>query len=144
MYHFLSLSSVEKASNCYIKYLFGTVDCSTAHLVWDQRVAGSNPAAPTIKFMKKAKIYIPTKSAMQSGKGKTKKWILEFETQDTGINPLMGWETSTDTMSEVKLEFDSKDLAIDFAEKNNIEYYIIEPQKSKMVKKSYADNFVKN
>ena len=94
--------------------------------------------------MKKAKIYIPTKSAMQSGKGNAKKWILEFETQDTGINPLMGWETSTDTMSEVKLEFDSKELAIDFAKKNNIEYYIIEPQKSKIVKKSYADNFVKD
>ena len=94
--------------------------------------------------MKKAKIYIPTKSAMQSGKRNTKKWILEFETQDTGINPLMGWETSTDTMSEVKLEFDSKELAIHFVKKNNIEYYIIEPQKSKIVKKSYTDNLVKN
>ena len=94
--------------------------------------------------MKKAKIYIPTKSAMQSGKRNTKKWILEFETQDTGINPLMGWETSTDTMSEVKLEFDSKELAIHFAKKNNIEYYIIEPQKSKIIKKSYSDNFLKN
>jgi NADH dehydrogenase (ubiquinone) Fe-S protein 4 len=94
--------------------------------------------------MKKAKIYIPTKSAMQSGKGNTKKWILEFETQDTGINPLMGWETSTDTMSEVKLEFDSKELAIHFAKENNIEYNIIKPQKSKIVKKSYADNFLKN
>ena len=94
--------------------------------------------------MKKAKIYIPTKSAMQSGKGNTKKWILEFETQDTGINPMMGWETSTDTMSEVKLEFDSKELAIHFAKENNIKYYIIEPQKRKIVKKSYADNFIKN
>ena len=94
--------------------------------------------------MKKAKIYIPTKSAMQSGKGNAKKWILEFETQDTGINPFMGWETSTDTMSEVKLEFDSKELAIHFAKENNIEYHIIEPQKSKIVKKSYTDNFVKN
>ena len=94
--------------------------------------------------MKKAKIYIPTKTSMQSGKGNTKKWILEFETQDTGINPLMGWENSTDTMSEVKLEFDSKELAIHFAKKNNIEYYIIEPQKRKIVKKSYADNFIKN
>jgi len=81
---------------------------------------------------------------MQSGKGNVKKWILEFETQDTGINPMMGWETSTDTMSEVKIEFDSIELAIDFAKKNNIEYYIIEPQKSKIVKKSYADNFVKD
>ena len=94
--------------------------------------------------MKKAKIYIPTKSAMQSGKRNTKKWILEFETKDTGIGPLMGWETSTDTMSEVKLEFDSKELAIHYAKKNNIEYYIIEPQKRKIVKKSYADNFIKN
>ena len=94
--------------------------------------------------MKKAKIYIPTKTAMQSGKGNTKKWILEFETQDTGTNPMMGWETSTDTMSEVKLEFDSKELAIHYAKKNNIEYYIIEPQKRKIVKKSYADNFIKN
>ena len=94
--------------------------------------------------MKKAKIYIPTKSAMQSGKGNAKKWILEFETQDAGINPMMGWETSTDTMSEVKLEFDSKELAILFAKESNIEYHIIEPQKNKMVKKSYADNFLKN
>ena len=81
---------------------------------------------------------------MQSGKGNTKKWILEFETQDTGINPLMGWETSTDTMSEVKLEFNSKELAIHYAKKNNIEYYIIEPQNRKIVKKSYAENFLKN
>ena len=94
--------------------------------------------------MNKAKIYQPTKTAMQSGLGKTKNWILEFETQDTGINTLMGWETSTDTMSEVKLDFDTKELAINFAKKNNIEYYIIEPQKRKIVKKSYADNFVKN
>mgnify|MGYP000002811754 FL=1 len=94
--------------------------------------------------MKKAKIYIPTKTAMQSGTINTQKWILEFETQDTGINPLMGWETSTDTMSEVKLEFDSKELAINYAKKNNIEYYIIAPQKRKIVKKSYADNFIKN
>ena len=94
--------------------------------------------------MKKAKIYIPTKTAMQSGKGNIQKWILEFETKDTGINHLMGWETSTDTMSEVKLEFNSKELAINYAKKNNIEYCIIEPQKRKVVKKSYADNFIKN
>lgn len=80
---------------------------------------------------------------MQSGKINTQKWVLEFETEDTGINSFMGWETSTDTMSEVKLKFDSKELAINFAEKNNIEYYVIEPQKRKIVKKSYADNFIK-
>ena len=94
--------------------------------------------------MKKAKIYIPTKTAMQSGKRNNQRWILEFETHDTGTNQLMGWETSTDTMSEVKLEFDSKELAINFAKKNSIEYCIIEPKKRKIVKKSYADNFTKN
>ena len=92
--------------------------------------------------MNKAKIYQPTKTAMQSGLGKIKNWILEFETKNTGINPLMGWESSTDTLSEVKLQFSTKDLAINYAKKNNIDYYIIEPQKRKIVKKSYADNFI--
>ena len=53
--------------------------------------------------MKKAKIYIPSKTAMQSGRGKQKKWVLEFETKDTKINPL-GWESSTDTLEEVILK----------------------------------------
>ena len=94
--------------------------------------------------MKKAKIYKPTRTAMQSGEGNTKNWLLEFDTQDTGINPLMGWETSKDIMSEVKLEFSTKEQAINYANKNNIDYYIIEPQKRKMIKKSYSDNFLKN
>ena len=94
--------------------------------------------------MKKAKIYKPTKTVMQSGKRNTKNWLLEFDTLNTGINPLMGWETSKDTMSEVKLEFSTKELAINYARKNNIDYYIIEPQKNKLIKKSYADNFLKD
>ena len=81
---------------------------------------------------------------MQSGKRNTKNWLLEFDTLNTGINPLMGWETSKDTMSEVKLKFSTKNQAINYAKKNNIDYYIIEPQKRKIVKKSYADNFLKN
>ena len=93
--------------------------------------------------MKKAKIYIPTKTAMQSGKRNNQKWILEFETRDTGINSLMGWESSLDTMSEIKLEFSTKEQAVNYAEKNNIDYYIVEPQKSKIIKKSYSDNFLK-
>ena len=68
--------------------------------------------------MRKAKIYKPAKTAMQSGKGKTKNWLLELDTLDTGINHLMGWETSRDTMSEVKLEFSSKQEAINYARKN--------------------------
>tara|TARA_B100001245_G_C22761789_1_gene368564 strand:- start:508 stop:795 length:288 start_codon:yes stop_codon:yes gene_type:complete len=93
--------------------------------------------------MKKAKIYKPAKTAMQSGTKKSINWLLEFDTLDTGINPLMGWETSNDTMSEVKLEFSSKDQAINYAKKNNIDYYVIDPQKSKLIKKSYIDNFLK-
>ena len=62
---------------------------------------------------------------MQSGKRNTKNWLLEFETLNTGINPLMGWESSKDTMSEVKLEFSTKEQAINYAKKNNIDllYY---------------------
>ena len=81
---------------------------------------------------------------MQSGKRNTKNWFLEFDTKNTGIDPLMGWESSKDTMSEVKLEFFSRDEAVAYAKKNNIEYYVIEPQKRKLNKKSYADNFLKN
>ena len=93
--------------------------------------------------MKKAKIYKPTKTAMQSGLRNTKNWLLEFDTLNTGINPLTGWETSRDTMSEVRMEFLTKDQAINFAKKNNIDYYIVEPQKQKIIKKSYTDNFLK-
>ena len=69
--------------------------------------------------MKKAKIYRPNKSAMQSGLGKSDKWILEFETKDPTKNPLMGWESSSDTFTELKLTFKSKELAINYAKKKN-------------------------
>ena len=94
-------------------------------------------------IMRKAKIYKPSQTVMQSGKRNTKKWILEFDTLNTGVNPLMGWESSKDTMSEVKLEFSTKEKAINYVKKNNIEYYIVEPQKQKIIKKSYTDNFLK-
>ena len=80
---------------------------------------------------------------MQSGTGKTDKWILEFETKDPTNNPLMGWESSSDTYAELKLEFSTKDLAISYARKNKIDFEIIEPKIRKVVKKSYADNFLK-
>ena len=94
--------------------------------------------------MKKAKIYIPSKTAMQSGRGKLKKWVLEFETKDPSVNPLMGWETSSDTLEEIILKFSSKDKAIEYAKKNNILYKVIEPNKKEFVIKSYADNFLKS
>ena len=80
---------------------------------------------------------------MQSGLTKTNKWIIEFKTKDSGVEPLMGWESSTDTLTELKLEFSTKELAIDYAKKNKIDFELIEPQKRKIVKKSYADNFIK-
>ena len=80
---------------------------------------------------------------MQSGLGKTNKWILEFNTKDPTINPLMGWESSSDTLTELKMEFTTKELAINYAKKKKIDYDLIEPKKRKTVKKSYADNFLK-
>ena len=94
--------------------------------------------------MKKAKIYIPNKSPMQSGYGKLDKWILEYESKDPTNNPLMGWESSTDTLGEVILKFSSKEKAIEFAKKNSISFKVIDPKKREFVIKSYSDNFTKN
>ena len=80
---------------------------------------------------------------MQSGIAKSDKWILEFKTKDPTKNPLMGWESSSDTLSELRLEFSSKELAINYATKKKIDFELIEPKKRKTVKKSYADNFLK-
>ena len=80
---------------------------------------------------------------MQSGLAKNDKWILEFKTKDPTKNPLMGWESSSDTYTELKLEFSSKELAIEYAKKNNIDFEVIEPNKRKIILKSYADNFTK-
>ena len=92
--------------------------------------------------MKKAIIYIPNKNPMQSGLSKNK-WILEYKTENPSKNPLMGWESSSDTLTELKLEFSSKELAMIYAKNNNLDFEIIEPKKRKIVKKSYADNFLK-
>ena len=80
---------------------------------------------------------------MQSGMAKNNKWILEFITKNPTKNPLMGWESSSDTLSELKLEFPSKELAINYAKKKKIDFELIEPKKRKIIKKSYADNFLK-
>ena len=80
---------------------------------------------------------------MQSGFGKSDKWIIEYITKNPGINPLMGWESSTDTLSELKLEFPTKESAIEYAKRNKIEFEVIEPKERKIIKKSYADNFTK-
>jgi hypothetical protein len=90
-----------------------------------------------------AKIYQPTKSAMQSGVAYTDKWILDFTTEKGSrfIENMLGWTASKDMKQEVRLTFNTKEEAISFANKNNIEYEVIEPHFRKIVKKSYADNF---
>ena len=93
--------------------------------------------------MKKAIIYIPNKNPMQSGNAKNDKWTLEYKTKDPSKNPLMGWESSSDTFTEIKLEFSSKESAINYAKKKKIDFELIEPKKRKIVKKSYADNFLR-
>ena len=80
---------------------------------------------------------------MQSGVAKNNKWVLEFITKDPTKNPLMGWESSSDTLGEIKLEFSTKELAINYAKKKKIYFELIEPKKRKIVKKAYADNFLK-
>ena len=64
---------------------------------------------------------------MQSGTAKNNRWILEFKTKDPTKNPLMGWVSSSDTLTELKLEFSSKELAINYAKKKKIDFDLIEP-----------------
>jgi hypothetical protein len=90
----------------------------------------------------KARIYQPAKTAMQSARGNTRKWVLEFEpSEPRTIDPLMGWVSSGDMRSQIRLKFDSKEEAIAFAEKNGYPYWIEEPQVRRVKPKSYADNF---
>jgi hypothetical protein len=91
--------------------------------------------------VKKAKIYIPSKNTMQSGKNFNQHWILEFNKSYISNDYLMNWNSTNDTQYQVKLNFDSKEEAIAYAKKNNIEFDVIEPKSSKIIIKSYADNF---
>ena len=89
-----------------------------------------------------ARIFQPTKTAMQSGHAKTKDWVLEYEPESPReIEPLMGWTSSNDMLSQVSLSFDTKEEAIAYAETNGVPYRVFEPHKRKLSKKSYADNF---
>jgi hypothetical protein len=89
-----------------------------------------------------ARIYQPARTAMQSGFARTKEWVLEFEPgQRTEIEPLMGWTSSSDMLSQVQLFFDTKEEAVAYAEKNGIPYRLFEPNKRGLSRKAYADNF---
>ena len=79
---------------------------------------------------------------MQSGRGKTRKWVLEFEpTAPKAVDPLMGWTSSTDTKTQVRLHFTTKEEAVAFAENRGLEYRVFEPRETAPRPKSYADNF---
>ncbi len=89
-----------------------------------------------------ARIYKPAKTAMQSGRAKTKEWVLEYEpATPREIDPLMGWTSSNDMLSQVRLFFETKEEAIDYAQKNGIPFRVFEPNRRAFIKKSYADNF---
>ena len=87
-----------------------------------------------------ARIYQIGTSVGQSGSG-SNKWTLEFKPEDKHIDKVMGWASASDTMHEVKMMFDSVEEAVKFAQKNHYDFEVIESHKSKMIKKSYADNF---
>lgn len=89
-----------------------------------------------------ARIYRPSKTAMQSGRRQTTKWVLEFEPASRrDPDPLMGWSSARDTLNEVHLRFDTLEEAVAFADKDGLQYTIIEPHQRTLKVKSYADNF---
>ena len=90
-----------------------------------------------------ARIFQPSKTAMQSGKGKTGRWVLEFEAAAARrVDPLMGWTSSDDTRADqVRLTFDTKEAAIGYAESRNIPYQLSEAADAMPVIKAYSDNF---
>ena len=89
-----------------------------------------------------ARIFKPAKTAMQSGEARTQKWLLEFDPEaKRDIDPLMGWTSSSDTQSQVRLEFATKDDAIAYAVRNGLAYTVVEPKPRQLVKKSYGENF---
>jgi hypothetical protein len=88
-----------------------------------------------------ARIYKPARNAMQSGKGKSKEWFLEFQRETAPTrDPLMGW-TSGDTSTQVKLRFDTREEAEAYAKRNGFAYVVQPETTTRMQKKSYSDNF---
>ncbi len=90
----------------------------------------------------KAKIYKPSKTAMQSGRSKFNKWVLKISDSKNQIkDAMMGWSGGSNTSSQIQLNFKSKEDAIHYAKSNNIDYEVLETSVRKVISKSYADNF---
>ena len=88
------------------------------------------------------KIYKPSKSSMQSGHGNTKKWLAEYISDTEQVkDTLMGWNSSLDTKTQIKVFFETKEQAIEWAKKNNYQYFIEYQKKRKIKPKNYASNF---
>lgn len=94
-----------------------------------------------------ARIYRPAKSAMSSGTARTKDWVLEYAAASAReIDPLMGWTSSDDTQAQVRLRFETKEAALEYAHENGIDAVVIEPQERRFnIRPSgYAENFATN
>lgn len=92
----------------------------------------------------RARIYRPAKTAMSSGMAKTHRWVLEFAPASAReVDPLMGWTSSSDTQAQVKLRFDSKEAAIEYAQDNGIPFDVQEPKgrKANIRPGGYGENF---
>ncbi|WP_425100264.1 ETC complex I subunit [Tropicibacter sp. S64] len=92
----------------------------------------------------RARIYQPSKTAMSSGQGKTRVWLLEFAPASArAVDPLMGWTSSNDTQSQVRLRFDSREAAEAYAKENGIDAQVFEPNKRRpnVRPRGYAENF---
>ncbi len=92
----------------------------------------------------RARIYQPAKTAMQSGTAKTKQWVLEYAPASAReVDPLMGWTSSSDTQSQVRLKFDTKADAVEYAKENGIEAVVQEPKQRKHNVRTggYGENF---
>jgi hypothetical protein len=91
-----------------------------------------------------ARIYQPARTAMQSGTAKTRHWVLEFvPASPRSVDPLMGWTSSSDTQAQVRLRFDSKEAALDYAQEHGIDAIVLEPKKRKpnIRPRGYGENF---
>ena len=94
------------------------------------------------KVHMRARIYRPAKNAMQSGKARTKQWLLEYEPESPRtIDPLMGWTSSRDMRQQLCLEFDTAEEAVAYAKAHDIPYQLFEPHVPTPKPKAYSDNF---
>lgn len=92
----------------------------------------------------RARIYQPAKTAMQSGTAKAKGWVLEFaQASARAVDPLMGWTSSDDTQTQVRLRFDSRLAAEDYARAHGIECDVADPNARKPIirARGYGENF---